>query len=95
MADGRDGTSIVRFEFRAKSGKQQRMQLGDPRVAAIVHACHELPGQELFQYVDDDGRIVDVGSADVNAYLRAISGAVYTAKDFRPGAARSPRPRRS
>jgi DNA topoisomerase-1 len=78
-----DGTATIRFEFRAKSGKQQQVQLSDPHLAEVVHACHELPGQELFQYVDDDGRVVDVGSADVNAYLRTITGEVYTAKDFR------------
>jgi DNA topoisomerase-1 len=77
-----DPTTIA-FEFRAKSGKEQRVRLGDPRLAAVVHACHELPGQELFSYVDDDGRVVDVGSADVNAYLRAVTHAVFTAKDFR------------
>jgi DNA topoisomerase I len=48
-----------------------------------VHACHELPGQELFAYVDDDGKIVDVGSTEVNTYLRNISGTTFTAKDFR------------
>jgi DNA topoisomerase-1 len=73
----------VRFEFRAKSGKEQRVRLSDPLLASVVHACHELPGQELFSYVDDDGRIVDVGSAEVNAYLRAVTEAVFTAKDFR------------
>jgi DNA topoisomerase-1 len=71
------------FEFRAKSGKEQRVRLSDPRLAAIVHAYSELPGQELFAYVDDDGRIVDVGSTEVNAYLRAITRAIFTAKDFR------------
>jgi DNA topoisomerase-1 len=77
------GTATIRFEFHAKSGRQQAVQLSDPRLAAVVHACHELPGHELFQYVDGTGRVVDVGSADVNAYLRALTGAVYTAKDFR------------
>jgi DNA topoisomerase-1 len=77
-----DPTTVM-FEFRAKSGKEQRVLLSDPRLAEIVHACHELPGQELFCYVDGDGRIVDIGSAEVNAYLRAISRAVFTAKDFR------------
>jgi DNA topoisomerase-1 len=57
--------ATVRFEFRAKSGKEQRVRLSDARLASVVHACHELPGQELFSYVDDDGRIVDVGSAEV------------------------------
>jgi DNA topoisomerase-1 len=77
-----DPTTVM-FEFRAKSGKEQRVLLSDPRLAAIVHACHELPGQKLFQYVDDDGRIVHVGSTEVNAYLRAITKAIFTAKDFR------------
>ena len=77
-----DPTTIM-FEFRAKSGKEQRVRLSDPRLAEVVHACHELPGQELFQYVDNDGRIVDVGSSDVNAYLRAITRSAFTAKDFR------------
>jgi DNA topoisomerase-1 len=75
--------TTISFEFRAKSGKEQRARLSDPRLAAVVHACHELPGHELFSYVDDHGRVVDVGSGDVNAYLRAVTHAVFTAKDFR------------
>jgi DNA topoisomerase I len=78
-----EDASTVRFEFRAKSGKEQRMRLSDPRLAAVVRACHELPGQELFSYIDDDGRLVDVGSAHVNRYLRGVIGARFTAKDFR------------
>jgi DNA topoisomerase-1 len=77
-----DPTTIM-FEFRAKSGKEQRVRLSDPRLASVVHACHELPGQELFKYVNDDGKVVDVGSADVNTYLRALTLATFTAKDFR------------
>jgi DNA topoisomerase-1 len=73
----------IRFEFRAKSGKEQRVRLEDPRLASVVEACHELPGHELFCYVDDDGRVVDVGSGDVNRYLRAVTRAVFTTKDFR------------
>ena len=69
--------------MRSGSTKEQRVLLSDPRLADIVRACHELPGQELFQYVDNDGRIVDVGSAEVNAYLRAVTTAIFTAKDFR------------
>jgi DNA topoisomerase-1 len=75
--------ATIAFEFRAKSGKEQRARLSDPRLATVVRACHELPGQELFVYVDDEGRVVDVGSADVNAYLRTVTHAVFTAKDFR------------
>jgi DNA topoisomerase I len=77
------GPTTIVFEFRAKSGREQRVRLSDPRLATVVHACHELPGQELFKYVDDDGRVVDVGSAEVNAYLRAVTRASFTAKDFR------------
>jgi DNA topoisomerase-1 len=78
-----ENPATVRFEFRAKSGKEQRVRLSDPRLAAVVHACHELPCHELFSYVDDDGRVVDVGSSQVNGYLRAVTRALFTAKDFR------------
>jgi DNA topoisomerase-1 len=77
-----DPTTVM-FEFRAKSGKEQRVRLSDPRLAKIVYACHELPGQKLFAYIDDDGRVVHVGSADVNNYLREIAREIFTAKDFR------------
>ena len=73
----------VRFEFRGKSGIQHEIDLEDKRLARIVRRCQELPGQELFQYFDDAEEIRDVGSADVNDYLREISGADFTAKDFR------------
>ncbi len=75
--------SAVRFSFRGKSGKRHTVELHDRRLARIVRGCQELPGQELFQYVDDDGNVHDVGSADVNEYLREISGQEFTAKDFR------------
>jgi DNA topoisomerase I len=78
-----EGSTTIMFEFRAKSGKEQRVRLSDPRLATVVHACHELPGQELFQYVDDDGKVCDVGSGDVNDYLRTVTRASFTAKDFR------------
>jgi DNA topoisomerase I len=77
-----EGESI-QFEFRAKSGKEQHVRLRDPVLASILHECEELPGQELFQYVDDHGHVVHVNSADVNAYLRATAAAIFTAKDFR------------
>jgi DNA topoisomerase-1 len=73
----------VRFEFRGKSGVRHRITLRDRRLARIVRRAQELPGQELFQYVDEDGRVQDVKSEDVNAYLREIAGAEFTAKDFR------------
>jgi DNA topoisomerase-1 len=77
-----DGETL-QFEFRAKSGKEQHVRLRDPLLARIVHACEELPGQELFQYVDDHGHLVHIGSGDVNAYLRAVTAMIITAKDFR------------
>jgi len=73
----------LRFRFRGKSGRVWRLGIRDRRVAAIVRACQELPGQTLFQYRDDAGEVRDVTSTDVNAYLRGISGADITAKDFR------------
>ncbi len=73
----------VRFRFTGKSGKQWSLRLKDRRVAKIIRACQELPGQELIQYVDDDGVCRDVTSTDVNAYLKEITGKDITAKDFR------------
>jgi DNA topoisomerase-1 len=73
----------VNFEFRGKSGIRHAVDLYDARLARIVKACRDLPGYELFQYVDEDGRRQTVGSADVNAYLRELSGTDFTAKDFR------------
>jgi DNA topoisomerase-1 len=75
--------SRICFEFRGKSGVEHEIDIRDPRLAKIVAQCQELPGQELFQYVDDDGVPRDIGSADVNEYLREISGQDFTAKDFR------------
>jgi DNA topoisomerase-1 len=78
-----DGTAI-RFRFRGKSGQRHEVGLRDRRLAAVVRRCQDLPGQELFQYIgDDDGVPHDVASDDVNDYLREISGADVTAKDFR------------
>ena len=74
--------STIRFRFRGKSGKQHEVGLRDRRLATIVRRCQDLPGQELFQYVTD-GEVRDVGSSDVNAYLREITGEDFTAKDFR------------
>ncbi|MGH9360635.1 MAG: DNA topoisomerase IB, partial [Thermoanaerobaculia bacterium] len=63
----------VRFAFRGKSGKEVKVDIRDRRLAAVVKRCRELPGQELFQYVDDDGARQAVGSSDVNAYLREVT----------------------
>lgn len=73
----------IRFEFRGKSGKHHKVRLEDKRLARIVKHCQDIPGQELFQYVDDRGRNRDVTSTDVNQYLREITGGDFTAKDFR------------
>jgi DNA topoisomerase-1 len=75
--------SELRFQFKGKSGKTWRLRMKDRRVAKIVKACQELPGQELLQYIDENGVQQDVTSADVNAYLREITGTDITAKDFR------------
>jgi DNA topoisomerase-1 len=73
----------LRFTFRGKSGIRHTIDVNDARLARIVKQCRDLPGQELFQYVDDEGRRQDVTSTDVNAYLREITGEDFTAKDFR------------
>lgn len=75
--------SALSFRFKGKSGKTWDVSLKDRRVARIVKACQDLPGQELFQYLDPDGTQRDVTSSDVNAYLREITGEDFTAKDFR------------
>src|SRR2546422_6655880 len=73
----------IRFEFRGKSGVDFELDIHNRRLARIVKQCQELPGQELFQYVDEHGAQHAVDSADVNAYLRDISGQDFTTKDFR------------
>jgi len=79
--------STLRFQFRGKSGKRHSVDVNDRRLARIVRQCRDLPGQELFQYVDEEGRTQDVNSSDVNQYLRDITGTDFTAKDFRTWAA--------
>ena len=73
----------VRFEFRGKSGIVHAVGVQDARLARIVKACRDLPGYELFQYVDDEGRRCSIGSADVNEYVGDACGEAFTAKDFR------------
>jgi DNA topoisomerase-1 len=75
--------SAVHFEFRGKSGIRHAVDLQDRRLARIVKACRDLPGYELFQYVDEDGVRQVIDSADVNEYLRRTTGRDFTAKDFR------------
>ncbi len=75
--------SRLRLSFRGKSGKEHEVALEDPRVARVVRRCQAMPGQDLFQYSDDEGGRHAVGSADVNDYIREIAGDDFTAKDFR------------
>jgi DNA topoisomerase-1 len=75
--------AALQFDFVGKSGKRHCVQLSDRRAARILKQLQELPGQELFQYLDEAGERRTVESADVNAYLREISGDDFTAKDFR------------
>ncbi|HZE08281.1 MAG TPA: hypothetical protein VE110_05935 [Gemmatimonadaceae bacterium] len=73
----------LRFEFRGKSGIQHAVSVTDRRIARIVQRCQELRGEELFKYLDDDGKRQTVQAEDVNAYLQEITGRDITAKDFR------------
>lgn len=75
--------SQITFQFRGKSGKQHRIMLKDRRLARVVQRCRDLPGQELFQYIDEDGTCQTIDSYDVNEYLRAATAQEFTAKDFR------------
>ena len=77
-----NGTA-VRFSFRGKSGIEHDVAIVDGRLARIIQRCQEIPGYELFQYVDDEGRRQAITSDDVNAHLREITGRDVTAKDFR------------
>ncbi|MBA2776451.1 MAG: DNA topoisomerase IB [Chloroflexia bacterium] len=75
--------SDIRFRFTGKSGKEWDLSVKDRRIASVVRKCSELPGYELFKYEDDNGELVDVTSADINAYLQEITGEEFTSKDFR------------
>jgi DNA topoisomerase IB len=82
------GNSKVKMQFRGKSGKGQAVELSDARIARILHSCHDLPGQQLFQYVDEAGDHQPIDSSMVNEYLLEIMGVAddgtgFTAKDFR------------
>ena len=75
--------AAMRFHFRGKSGVRHAVDVSDRRLARIILQCQDLPGHELFQYVDDDGAAHEISSADVNDYLREAAGGEFTAKDFR------------
>lgn len=75
--------STIHFKFRGKSGVEHDIEINDRRLARIVKRCQDIPGQELFQYIDENGDRQTIDSGDVNDYLREISGQDFTAKDFR------------
>ncbi|RWR08287.1 DNA topoisomerase IB [Sinirhodobacter populi] len=75
--------SRLRFSFTGKSGRKWRLKLSDRRIASVVRAIQELPGQRLFQYLDEDGGRHDIRSQDVNDYIRAAAGPDFTSKHFR------------
>ena len=75
--------ATVHFRFRGKSSQDHDIELHDRRLARIIRECQDLPGYELFQYLDEHGGQHTIDSNDVNSYLREITGAHFTAKDFR------------
>lgn len=77
----------VRFRFKGKAAKMHDIDLDDAQIAAAVAEMDELPGAEVFSYIDDDGQVVDVTSSDINAYIKHLAGDEYSAKDFRTWAA--------
>src|SRR5206468_136708 len=77
-----DGARL-HFQFRGKSGKYHKIDLHNRRLARVIERLQDLPGQEIFQYLDENGERHSIGSGDVNQYLREITGQEFTAKDFR------------
>ncbi|MGE8186225.1 DNA topoisomerase IB [Pseudomonas sp. NPDC086278] len=75
--------SAIQFQFRGKSGVEHQITVKDRRLARVVKRCMEIPGQNLFQYLDEDGERHTVSSSDVNTYLQTLTGADFTAKDYR------------
>jgi DNA topoisomerase I len=82
-----EGGARIRFDFRGKSGTDHHIDLRNRKLAQLVKRCQDLPGQELFQYLDEGGAPHTIGSDDINAYLQDVSGEPITAKDFRTWAA--------
>jgi DNA topoisomerase I len=75
--------AVLRLRFRGKAGKEHEVEVEDPRIVHVVRKCQAIPGQELFQYLGEDGSRSAIGSSDVNDYLREVTGEDFTAKDFR------------
>src|SRR4051794_5763309 len=86
--------SHITFRFRGKSGKMHEVELTDPRAARVLKRCQELPGQDLFQYVDEDGEVVDIDSDDVNSYLQEVTETTSRPRISAPGQAPCSRPGR-
>ena len=74
---------MLKFRFRGKSGQRHEITVEDHRLARILRKCKDIPGSDLFQYVDDEGQAQSIESGDVNDYIRMIAGGDFTAKDFR------------
>ncbi|MNG81283.1 Eukaryotic DNA topoisomerase I, catalytic core [compost metagenome] len=81
--------STIRFQFRGKRGVEHNVTLRDRRLANLLKRCMELPGQSLFQYLDEDGQRHSIGSSEVNQFLQQLTGADFTAKDYRTWAGSS------
>ena len=81
--------SAIAFQFRGKSGVEHQITVKDRRLARIIKRCLELPGQDLFQYLDDEGQRHTVSSSDINAYLHSLTAGGFTAKDYRTWAGSS------
>jgi len=75
--------SKLRFRFRGKSGREHEVDVTDRHIARIISKLQDLPGQDLFQYLDEEDKVRDINSQDVNQYLREITGEDFSAKDFR------------
>ncbi|WP_433735391.1 DNA topoisomerase IB [Pseudomonas putida] len=75
--------SAILFQFRGKSGIEHQITVKDRRLARIIKRCQDIPGQNLFQYLDEHGERHTITSADVNGYLQTLTGADFTAKDYR------------
>lgn len=75
--------NAIQFQFRGKSGVEHQITVKDRRLARVIKRCLEIPGQNLFQYLDENGERHTVSSSDVNAYLKTLTGADFTAKDYR------------
>jgi DNA topoisomerase-1 len=81
--------SAIAFQFRGKSGVEHQITVKDRRLARVIKRCLELPGQDLFQYLDDEGQRHTVSSSDINAYLHSLTAGGFTAKDYRTWAGSS------